>query len=169
MGATPSSSAQGDPSIQLPPGALPPPMEPRLTWRQWWKNGNGMLILSIIAAVGFVVGLWAAENVPVLPGTQNFHTKAVPFQIEYTEMYQWSGSIPADHGGSVTATYWSPPGAVVNFQAGFGTETYLSNSSSGSFHLQAGNSPDFLTIFLTSDSPATVYINGTFSYVAPLI
>jgi len=71
VSSNPSATRASDPSVQLPPGALPPKWPPRLTRQQWWYV-NKPLIVGLVGAVAFLLAAWAIYNVPIVSATDSF-------------------------------------------------------------------------------------------------
>jgi hypothetical protein len=158
-----------EPSVELPPGTLPPPMKPRLTRRQWWYVNKWVILVPVIFVV-VIVGLWAAETVPVVPNTQTFTLTAAPALIAHTASdYEWEYSLLMAHGGSVSGSYFAPSGDQVQFHAVLGSDNVSSTTSTGSFHLSTGSTVAAVLFVIFAGTPATIYVNGTISSTVPLI
>lgn len=171
MTASPTYRTAMDPSIELPSGALPPPVEPRprLTLRQWWYV-NKWVVVAIIVVFGVLPGLWAAESVPVISTTHDFHlaipTQQIPYTIEY---FAWAW-IDQNHGGTLSGTFWAPNSTVLSFYATIGSSSYnVQNVSSGNFHVVTNCNTCDGNFLVYTYGPVTVYVNGTNSFLAPLI
>lgn len=171
MTASPTHRPETDSSIQLPSGALPPPVEPRvrLTRGQWWYV-NKWVVVAIIVVFGVLPGLWAASSVPVISTTHSFHISTPTQQLPSTSEYFAWVWIDQNHGGTLSGTFWAPNSTVMSFFAMIGSSSYaLQNVSSGSFHVSTDcNTCDGNFLVYTLE-PVTVYVNGTNSFLAPLI
>ena len=71
MASNPPAPSGSDPSVRLPPGALPPKWPPKLTRQQWWYV-NKPLIVGLIGVVAFIIAAWTIYNVPIVSTTDSF-------------------------------------------------------------------------------------------------
>ena len=172
MPASQSSPEWTDPSIQLPPGALPPHREPRprLTLRQWWYVNRWVILVPLVTVVA-IAGYWAAETVPVISTTHRFAVTILPTQVGNDSEYFWGFAFFGDYqGGTLSGTYWAPNGTDMHIAVTFGSETMQSNNSTGSFHFSSGGQDASGYAFVQMYYSATnVYLNATQSYLVPLI
>ena len=62
---------ENEPSLQLPPGALPPQWPPKRTRQEWWYV-NKPLVIGLVGFVAFIVASWVIWNVPLVSVTHSF-------------------------------------------------------------------------------------------------
>jgi len=67
----PPYSRGSEPSIQLPPGALPEGWSPRPTFRQWWHS-NKVWITAATVMVAVLVVVWLIDNVPAVSVSHSY-------------------------------------------------------------------------------------------------
>jgi hypothetical protein len=168
VSANPPFTRRDDPPSQLPPGALPPQMEPRLTRRQWWSVNKWAILVPVIAVL-VVAGLWAAETVPLVSTTQSFSV-AIPLThpAGYNQFFG-QAFLGRSEGGTLTGTFWAPSGTVMILELHFGSDSFSSNNSTGSFHLSVAGHLAIGYVFVETSAATTVYVNGTQTYLVPLI
>ena len=200
VSASPSSPNEGDPSLQLPQGALPPKWPRKLTRQEWWYV-NKPLIVALTGLVAFLVALWVINNVPIVSVTNSFDgtvTTADHFtnltedstsppgigfaqtQVPCSSTNQGISFMPNDTGlvllesstigteARFTATYSDPSGTPIWVWAFLGGTSCFDTNTSGSFAISAPGHAWPAEINFETPVPATVYVNATYSYLAPL-
>jgi hypothetical protein len=160
-----------DPSLSLPPGALPPPLVfwPKRGVREWWRR-HGSVIESLAVVLFVLTAIWVINNLPLVPVTDRYHIAIVPAPIIGTVNYFGEGAIPGNgsQGDTLSGTFACHGGAIPTFILLYGDREFQSNNSSGSFHLSSSVPYASGTVLVYAFSAATVYVNVTVSFTATM-
>jgi hypothetical protein len=168
VSAKPPHPSEVDPELEPPPWARRPRTEPRLTLRQWWYVNRWVILVPLIIVM-VIAGFWAAANVPVISTTHSFAVSFAPGKVANYPVYDGVTVFGDFRGGTLSGTFWAPKGTVMQAEVYFGSETFSSNNSSGSFHLHSSDNAASGILFVETNTATTVYVNGTQSYLVPLL
>jgi hypothetical protein len=159
--------------VPLERDPTPPPREPRKprhSLRVWWYVNRWVILVPIITVLA-IGAYWAAETVPVISTSHSFGVIVSPTQVPgYPEVFLASMVFGEFQGGTLSGTFWAPDGTDMHIAVSFGSESLQSNNSSGSFHFSSSNQYASGYVFVETYYSATkVYLNGTQSYLVPLM
>jgi hypothetical protein len=148
---------------------------PRRDWRpmrwhpkEWWRR-NRALVLGTVIVIAVIAGIWAAETVPVVSTSLSFAITVPLSKVPDYQIYIGSAFFGGSAGGTVSGTVWAPAGTVETLRIVFGSDSLWLNASSGNFHLTSNEKYANGWVWVETFVPTTIYVNGTQSYLVPLI